>query len=903
MNRRWTIRTRILTLLLAPLIPLLAMLIFATAVMLGPAINLRNARTSVDAAGVPAAAVVSDLQVERELSVITVSLRVPNQNATSGLTASRGQTDEAAAELASLSSNTVFLSAANPKTLTYLALLRTQLQKLTAERAAIDDHLSRASVMSFYNGLIQTAFNMYASIANLDDHVLQAEADSVVGMAQATEFFAREDALVAGPLAAGVETSTDYTQLVATISTKRYLFQQAIRYLSAADAAAYRKITSSPAYSSLTKMESQLVTKPTIGASPDINAATWRSNVSEISGNLASFENTIAFRVIDKTGTAAAYQQWRLGIAAGVILLMIVVVLIFSLRVARVLIRRVAGLRMDALSLALDRLPSAIARLRRGEVVDLAAETPPLRYGTDELGQLGEAFTRVQETAVTSAIQEANLRHGLNQVFLNIARRSQTLLHRQLALLDWIERRTEDPDQLEELFRIDHLATRMRRHAEDLVILAGATPGRGWRHPIPFADVLRAAASEVEEYARISVVGVPDVDLAGRAVNDVVHMLAELLENATMFSPPDTQVLLSGQTVPNGFVIEIEDRGLGMSASAIIEANARLASPPDFDPTNSSRLGLFVVARLAAKHGIRVELRRSPYGGVTAVALVPSELVVSPSDEVSAMHGFGNGRRTNRMPADDDTAERPVSGGMMTAVAVLEDRSADAIGLTSDGLPKRSRQASVPRHAIEARHAIESGDSALNGTASAAIAGGSNSGFFGSGADYRSDNGYRLDNGNRSDNGDRAEPDPGELPQRQSYHSRNGLAGLDDTMASDPIHTGGTSPSRALPPGPSSSDSADPGSVPAPRTSAESAGGNSVYDTGGTPAAPRTPEQMRSMLSSFQDGLALGRRDAAGLPRPADDVDAPSASDEKAETATMANGSLSTETHEERHPE
>ena len=150
-------------------------------------------------------------------------------------------------------------------------------------------------------------------------------------------------------------------------------------------------------------------------------------------------------------------------------------------------------------------------------------------------------------------------------MFLNIARRSQTLLHRQLALLDAMERRTTDPDDLEELFRIDHLATRMRRHAEDLVILAGSTPGRGWRNPVPIADVLRAAASEVEEYARINVTGLPDLALAGRAVSDVVHLLAELLENATIFSPPDTQVTLAGQVVPNGFAIEIEDRGLGMT--------------------------------------------------------------------------------------------------------------------------------------------------------------------------------------------------------------------------------------------------------------------------------------------------------------------------------------------------
>ncbi len=247
------------------------------------------------------------------------------------------------------------------------------------------------------------------------------------------------------------------------------------------------------------------------------------------------------------------------------------------------------------------------------------------------MGQLGDAFTRVQSTAIAAAVHEANLRHGFNQVFLNIARRSQTLLHRQLALLDGMERRTNDPDELEELFRVDHLATRMRRHAEDLVILAGSAPGRGWRNPVPVADVLRAAASEVEEYARIVAVGLPDIALAGRAVSDVVHLLAELLENATLFSPPDTQVSLSGQMVPNGFAIEIEDRGLGMTAGGDPRRERAARDAARVRPGPQRRLGLFVVARLAARHDIEVALRPSPYGGVTAVALIPSELVVHPA--------------------------------------------------------------------------------------------------------------------------------------------------------------------------------------------------------------------------------------------------------------------------------
>ena len=319
---------------------------------------------------------------------------------------------------------------------------------------------------------------------------------------------------------------------------------------------------------------------------------------------------------------------------------------------------RLVLLRAAALELAGERLPSVVRRLQRGENVDVAAEVPPLEYGTDELGQLGRAFTEVQRTAVQSAVDEANVRKGLNEVFLNIARRSQTLLHRQLALLDRMERRQTDPQELEDLYNADPLATRRRRHAVDLVILAGAAPGRGWRNPVP-VDVIRGAISEVEDYKRIDVSNVETSSVIGRAVGDVIHLLAELLENAASFSPPHTRVHVAGQVVPNGYAVEIEDRGLGMSAEALDDANRRLLEPPDFDPGDSARLGLFVVAQLAGRHGIRVQLRPSPYGGVTAVALIPGELITAGQTPAALTAGPSAPSETSTPPAPWD---RPTAG-------------------------------------------------------------------------------------------------------------------------------------------------------------------------------------------------------------------------------------------------
>jgi anti-sigma regulatory factor (Ser/Thr protein kinase) len=273
-------------------------------------------------------------------------------------------------------------------------------------------------------------------------------------------------------------------------------------------------------------------------------------------------------------------------------------------------------------------------RLSAGDEVDAAAEAPPLadvEAVADEIGQVGRSFNTARLAAVEAAVKQATLRRGLFAVLLNIARRNQALVHRQLKLVDTLERRTDDPDVLDDLFRIDHLTTRMRRHAESLIILSGSAPGRRWRRPVPVAEVVSSAVSEIEQYARVVVPPMPEVGVAADAVADVVHLIAELVENATVFSPPRTQVTLRTGRAGSGFVLEIDDRGLGLAPDQIDEAHRTLTTPEDFDPTRHDRLGLYVVGRLAARHGIKVTLCRSPYGGTTAVVLLP-EAVLAPVD-------------------------------------------------------------------------------------------------------------------------------------------------------------------------------------------------------------------------------------------------------------------------------
>ncbi len=310
--------------------------------------------------------------------------------------------------------------------------------------------------------------------------------------------------------------------------------------------------------------------------------------------------------------------------------------LVISVRIGRGLVVELVNLRDDALEIARRKLPEAMRRLRAGEEIDIQAEAPSGPPAEDETGQVAEALTTVHRAALHAAVERAELAGGISGVFVNLARRSQILVHRQLGLLDRMERRSDDPSELSDLFRLDHLTTRMRRHAESLIILSGAAPGRAWRMPVSLTNVVRAAVSEVEDYARVEVRRLPEAAVIGTAVADLTHLLAELVENAAQFSPPHTRVRVTGEPVGNGYALEVEDRGLGMGGEALAEANRRIEQSETLDLFDSDRLGLFVVSRLASRHGIRVHLRTSPYGGTTAVVLLPTALLhIAPTERSS----------------------------------------------------------------------------------------------------------------------------------------------------------------------------------------------------------------------------------------------------------------------------
>ncbi|MEU8382619.1 ATP-binding protein, partial [Streptosporangium sp. NPDC048865] len=396
----------------------------------------------------------------------------------------------------------------------------------------------------------------------------------------------------------------------------------------------------------------------------------WAAIATRVSDDFDTRAGEAARHIGERSTPLARDIMARIGLAAGLGLVAVGLSVFVSVRFGRRLAGELVGLQQAALDLAGRRLPDVVQRLRRGE--DVCSEAPEIKVGdTVEVAGVAKAFSSVQRTAIEAAVGQAEMRKGVNKVFVNLARRSQSLLYRQLAMLEAMERRASDPATLEDLFTLDHLTTRMRRHSEGLIILSGAAPGRGWRDPVTIYDVVRAAVEEVEDYPRVTI-GVPHgPSVIGAVATDVIHLLAELVENAAVFSPPHTSVRVHGDMVAKGYAIEVEDRGLGISAEETVRLNTLLADPPEFDLADSERLGLFVVAQLAARHGIRVFLRPSPFGGTTAIVMLPGELVVEPADprftysvEVERLPpADGLPRRVRQtVPADRAAAGTPAAG-------------------------------------------------------------------------------------------------------------------------------------------------------------------------------------------------------------------------------------------------
>ncbi|MGW8950874.1 nitrate- and nitrite sensing domain-containing protein [Streptomyces sp. NPDC055709] len=363
---------------------------------------------------------------------------------------------------------------------------------------------------------------------------------------------------------------------------------------------------------------------------------------TEIEKNLVDRSVAEAARISDEAKTDAIVNGL-------IVIIALLAAFILAGMVARQMSRSMRQLRTAAFGIAEQRLPMLVDQLSRTEPGRVDTRVQPIPIDSkDEIGEVARAFDQVHREAVRLAAEQALLRGNVNAIFTNLSRRNQSLIEGQLTLITDLENNEADPDQLENLFKLDHLATRMRRNGENLLVLAGEEPGRRWNQPVPLVDVLRAASSEVESYERIELTGVPETEIHGQAVTDLVHLLAELLENATTFSSPQTKVRVTATRLPDGRVmIEIHDKGIGLTAEDFADINHKLANPPTVDAAVSQRMGLFVVGRLADRHGVRVQLRPSgEQAGTTSLVMLPDAIT----------HGGGG----EPLPNDDFTVSQMI---------------------------------------------------------------------------------------------------------------------------------------------------------------------------------------------------------------------------------------------------
>ncbi|WP_432117720.1 ATP-binding protein [Streptomyces sp. bgisy032] len=377
---------------------------------------------------------------------------------------------------------------------------------------------------------------------------------------------------------------------------------------------------------------------------------------------------------VRSTGARPGPTLWAvLGGAVFVTLVGIAVAAVAANRAARSVRDRIGVLRRTTARREAD-LRTLVETLRRGD--GPPQHSPQGHRGqpaedADEFDLLGADLARAHDGAVTAVVQASQLssQAGSEQkleVFVNLARRLQSLVHREISLLDELENEMEDPELLKGLFHVDHLATRIRRHAENLAVLGGAVSRRQWSRPVSMTEVLRSAIAEVEQYSRVRLVPPIDGTLRGHAVADVIHLLAELVENATVFSAPHTQVLLRASLVTSGLAVEVEDRGLGMPVEEQTRMNALLADPDQVNVARllaDGRIGLFVVSQLARRHGITVRLQSNIYGGVQAVLVVPQAVLGAEAGALEAGPGTGTGRAGQDGPAGAAAGQGSRAGG------------------------------------------------------------------------------------------------------------------------------------------------------------------------------------------------------------------------------------------------
>ncbi|MEU4320203.1 ATP-binding protein [Nocardia fluminea] len=685
---RLGVRTRILAIALIPSLTLVVVGVGTAGYLVEQSNKAKSWAVQLQDAAVPARELIEAVQSERHLTLAHIA---GDETAALGLAAARTRMDAAFHGLIAAGENLRAIDDSNiGNDKAGFATLGTHLDGV--RKGADARMLPIADAYLFYNSLLNVIIQgTKVAERAAPDAIVASGVSEGLRLLGAAEAMSRSNAVAAAMVASDGASNIPLDEF----TNQSGLYHGEIANLAAGldepERGAVVALTATGHWQQLSAMESALVQRFAVSAAAQASTSTsraptppalpmaipeWQNAAAEVNRSLLDSYTSYNDHVQKLAEDSSRKAETNAALAGGGVLALSILVFFVAVILANRIIRRLRRLRTATLQLADEQLPATMRTLRDGGEVDPADTTPTLDFGHDEIGQVAKAFEHAAAAAIGAAVDEARTREGVRAVFLNIAHRSQIVVHRQLEILDEAERRQEDPALLETLFRLDHLATRERRNAENLIILGGGRPGRQWRQPVPVMDVVRSAIGETLDYARVRVTKLPEVSVVGTVVADLVHLLAELVDNATAFSPPQSRVEASGNVVGKGVVVEITDQGMGMSAEDLVRYNGMLADPPDFGVgtlSSDSRLGLFVVARLALAHGVSVRLSESDYGGIRAIVLIPQQLLAGEAD----------------LAGTPPTMTGPLRRGLPTAqdsgsVAALESAPAPVATLVAD---------------------------------------------------------------------------------------------------------------------------------------------------------------------------------------------------------------------------
>jgi hypothetical protein len=628
---RLSVRARILSIALIPSFTLLAVGVGASTYLAVEAYQLRDEVEALSSATGPSIEFARAMQEERRLSLVLLS---GDQSVRGSLDEARQRVDQimTSPELAEVqyTIQEVAPDYAVGETNTTVDEVTKAFAQL---RPGVDAGMVPPDQVSlFFNTILDRFMTGTRGVANaLPDPDAVGGASIAVELSDAVESMSRGNAL--GVAVVGRMTPEQFREYSKQVGSYHNRLEGITPALSEAEQDRVEKLVASREWQTLSTMENAIIDRGAeqfdVSSLP-VSVEDWQTAAATVSDELLDLYQDHYTAVVEESiDNAGETAMWWL-IAAGALLVGAVLASMVTLRISSGLIRRLKRLRGEALSMADEQLPRIMTRLRNGENVDVTTEIHSLDFGDDEIGDVAEAFNRAESAAVTAAVEEARTRGGISALFLNIAHRSQVIVHKQLELLDQAEHGEEDPNRLSVLFQLDHLSTRARRNAENLIILGGEAPGRQWRNPVPLVDMVRSAIAETEDYARVHTGHMANVSIVGSVVADLIHLIAEIVENATSFSPPESRVDVTGNVVGKGVVVEIVDQGLGMARDEIARANEILREPPNFSVANlssDSRMGLLVVGQIAARNGVTIRLSDSDYGGIRAIVLIPTSLI------------------------------------------------------------------------------------------------------------------------------------------------------------------------------------------------------------------------------------------------------------------------------------